>query len=259
MNSFAPLDRLQKIADFRTTSKMLMKSGKQGIMFGVVFLVLGAMSFDDHLYDWIYLGIGMVELLIGMRNRFHPSAFGVVLDGIMLLLWAVFNLSMQVVIVNLGGDLHWFSTLIGVLIINVGLKRILRYRRAREAFVEPPTPEQLQWFDELIAEIQEADAAATPDLVVFKAGFPWKGKRLGDTVIFVDKLDTENLIVDRRDIDIEDKGKAIFSNSRLVKLRIGQRRFGVAEFTPAMLALLELWRTEGAAGPNDENEPEMSE
>ena len=120
------------------------------------------------------------------------------------------------------------------------------------SFREPPTDEQVAWFDEVIAEIKAAKVAETPDMVEFRSGFLWKGRKLGDVLIFVDKLDFDNLIADRHDVDFTDKGKALFGG-RIVKLRIGRRTFRFAEIRPEMLATLQSW---GADEEPPEPDPE---
>ena len=49
MTEAAPLDRMQKIADFRTTCRFLRRSGKHAIIYGCFCLVLfaGATSADN--------------------------------------------------------------------------------------------------------------------------------------------------------------------------------------------------------------------
>jgi hypothetical protein len=241
MTDDAPLERMQKIADFRTTTKYLKRGGRSSIVFGCVFLLLGALVFQGQLHNYLYLGLGVAELFVGLHNRFRPSAAGVVLDAVMLLLLGLWNLANQLFF-NPGPQMEVFGLVFGVLVIAIALQRFRRYPRAREAFAEPPTEEQLAWLDELVAEIQAADPASTPDLVEFRAGFPWKARRLGDVLVFVDKLDTENLIVDRHDLDWTDRGKALFGSNRLVRLRVGHRTFGVAEVRPDVLATLDEWR-----------------
>jgi hypothetical protein len=242
MTDDAPLERMQKIADFRTTTRYLKRGGRSSIVFGCIFLFLGALVFQGQLHNYLYLGLGVAELFVGLHNRFRPSAAGVVLDAVMLLLLGVWNLANQLLLFNAGVPPEIFGLVFGVLVIGIALQRFRKYPRAREAFAEPPTEEQLAWLDELIVEIQAADPATTPDLVEFRSGFPWKVRRLGDVLVLVDKLDTENLIVDRHDLDWTDRGKALFGSNRLVRLRVGHRVFGVAEFRPDVLATLDEWR-----------------
>ena len=255
MTDETPLDRMQKIADFRTTCKFLRKSGKEAMVFGAIILALGAMMFQERLLDYLYIGLGIVELLIGLRNRYAPSASGVVLDGVLMLLFGAWNLTLQAIAIEQGAEPFWFSLAFGAIFVVAGIRRIKKFGRVREAFREPPTVEQIAWFDDLIAEIQSAKEAATPKMVEFTAGVRWKARLIGDTAIFVDKLDMENLIVDRRDIDITDRGKALVRNVRIVRLRIGLRTFAAAEISPAMLAVLESWRSDAEhseEGPADE-------
>jgi hypothetical protein len=230
-----PLDRLQKIADYRTTCKFLRRNGKTGIVLGCFFWFLGAMAFQDRLFDYLYLGFATIELLVGLRNRLRPSASGVVLDGGMLILLGVWNLTTRFLGWRQG------AAIFDVVVICLGIRRIAGYPRARAVFLDPPTPEQIQWFDDLVAEIQSAKAAETSDLIEFTSGIRWKGRRLGEIAVFVDKHDSENLIVDRHDIEIQSDRKALLRSARQVKLRVGRKTFALAEFSPEMLSVLESW------------------
>jgi hypothetical protein len=239
MNGMPPLDRLQKIADYRTTCRSLKQKGRGAIYWAVLFLCLGVQFFDGGLLGFLYLGVAFIELLVGLRNCLQPSAFGLVLDGGMLILLSVWNLAMYVlcgpmVAISFGPGFD-----VGIAI--AGVRRIAGYARARAVFAEPPTPDQLRWFDDLAAEIQGAKAAETPDLVEFLAVGRWKGMRLGEIIVFVNHIDSENLIVAPQEIEILSDHKALFGKTRQLRLRIGSKTFPLAEFSPEMLAVLESW------------------
>lgn len=254
MSDSAPLDRMQMIADYRAACKFLVQSGKQGIMFGCVSLFIGISVFNNQLFDYLYLGVGTVYLLIGLHNRYYPSAFGIILDGIMLILLGVWNLSLQAVAVWVQQQPSIFSGVFGAMMIFIGLIRFRRYPRVKAAFDDPPSEDQIAWFDDVVKEVRDATPDAAADVFEFRAGLLWKGKRFGDMVIFVDKMDFETLIVDRRDIDFDDKGKTLFGAKRRGSLRIGKRKFGLAEIQPEMVTLLEVWRTDSfESSPIDNN------
>src|SRR5690349_20283779 len=127
MTDAAPLERLQKIADYRTTCKYLSKVGMEGIVFGCIILLLGGNTFEDRILDYFYMGLGVAELVVGIRNRFRPSASGVVLQGMLLMMFGIWNLGLQAIIIQNGGQLGWFGTIFGVLLIIIGITQIRRY------------------------------------------------------------------------------------------------------------------------------------
>jgi len=191
--------------------------------------------------------------LIGLRNRYQPSAVGLILDGILLMLLGGWLLTQQqaILLILRGG------TVLGVVLILMSALRFQRYGQVRDAFAEPPTDGQVAWFDEIVAEIQAADAAADPTIVEFRSGIAWKGKRLGDVLIFTDALDSENLIVDRHDAETTDKGKALLGSARFAAMRFGRRTFDFAEIAPEQLERLQSWRTdEGVEGDGAEAPPD---
>jgi hypothetical protein len=239
MNCMPPLDRLQKIADYRTTCRSLKRKGRSAIFLGGFFLYLGVQFFDGGFLGFLYLGVAAVELLIGLRNCFQPSALGLVLDGGMLILLSVWNLAMYVLCGPFFGVGPGPVVDIGIAI--AGVRRIAGYARARAVFADPPTPDQLRWFDDLAAEIQGAKPAETPDLIEFQAAGRWRGMRLGEIIVFVDRVDSENLIVTPQEIEILSDRKALLSKTRQLRLRIGRKTLALAEFSPEMLAVLESW------------------
>jgi hypothetical protein len=258
MTSTAPLDRLQKIADYRTTCKFLRKNGVGEMAFGFALSLNGAFAFQNRLVDYLYLAIATIVLLNGLRNRLHPSAFGRVMNGSMMILLGAWNLTIQFLWLGQGAPIAFnfgAPAIFDVFVICFGIREILRYPQARAVFRDPPTPEQIHWFDDLIAEIQSAKAGETPDLVEFTSGIRWRGRRLAEIAVFVDKNDLETLIVDRHDIEILSDRKALLRSARQVKLRIGRRTFALAVFSPEMLSVLESW-----LGDDEQMEPaEMDE
>ncbi len=239
MASTAPLDRLQKIADFRTTCNFLRRKGNGSILLGGFFLYLGAVVFAGEAFGYFCLALAAFEVLIGIKNRFRPSAFGLILDGGMLIVLSVWNLAWHALWWRLGGGIA--PAAVDVAVACIGVRRIAGYSRAFAAFDKPPEPEQIQWLDDLVDEIQRARASETPAMIEFKAGVRWKGMRIGDLIVFVDRLDFENLIVDRREVEILNDRQALLSSTREVRLRIGRRLFQLARFSPEMLSILESW------------------
>jgi hypothetical protein len=121
---------------------------------------------------------------------------------------------------------------------------VSHYNRVRDAFREPPSESQLAWFDEVIDEIRNAKADETDDMIQFTTGFTWKGKRLGDVLIVVDQLDSENLVVDPGDTGFTDRGKVLIGKGRNGALRLGKRTFGLVTISPEMLLVLMNWQAD---------------
>ncbi len=268
-------DRLQHIADYRSNCKSLRQSARGGILVGVVFLLLGLLEFQNRLVDFSRLGVAVSVLLIGLVNYRRPSAIGVVLDGVMILLCGALNLT---------AGLGWVVAVLDVAAIFHGIRRILGYGHAREVFRDAPTAGQIAWFDDLVDEIQFAETAADPDAVEFmsgprwlmrrvldliiwydakvakiigkravqaskkigfKSGLPgllWKGKRFGELAVFVNTLDSECLVVNCRNIEIEGVRTVLRWRLCQARIRIGRQTFPFAELPIETLATLESWR-----------------
>jgi hypothetical protein len=252
MASTAPLDRLQKIADYRTTCNFLRRKGNGSILLGGFFLYLGAVVFEGEPFGYFCLALAVFEVLIGIKNRFRPSAFGLILDGGTLIVLSVWNLAWHCLwwrlggLGGLGGGIA--PAAVDEAVACLGIRRIAGYSRAFAAFNKPPVPEQIQWLDDLVDEIQRAKASENPAMIEFKARGRWKGMRLGDLIVFVDRLDFENLIVDRREVEILNDRQALLSSMREVRLRLGRKLFRLARFSPEMLSILESWLRDDKEG-----------
>jgi len=241
MNDEAPIKRLQKIADFRTTSEHLKKSGRAAILFGFLWVYLGVESFDGSISQYLYIGLGCCELLMGLRNRYFPTPIGFVLEGCFLILLGLYNIGRQLNDIALGGQPVLFSAIFAGLTIWIGFRHFKRYHQVRDAFDEPPSKEQLEWLDDIVAEIRKLKSSGSPEIVCFRSGLEWIGRRLGDLLIFIDQIDSENVIVDRRDAVCIDKGKVLLGSKHNAEVFLGERRFALAQFTPEMLGRFQNW------------------
>lgn len=250
MTESPPLDRMQLIADYRTAVNSLKKSGKQAITYGCLCLFVGLINFDPtNVFQCLYLGVGAAEVLIGLRNRLRPSPLGVLLDLFLLALLGMWNIGVQVLVMEMGGQPWWPGAVFGFFIIIAAARRVRHFNRVRDAFREPPSESQLAWFDEVINEIRNTNSDESDDMIEFRSGLTWKGKRLGDVLIVVDHFDLENLIVDARDVDFTDRGKGLIRKNRYGQLRLGERTFSLASISPQKLDVLLSWR-------GDANRPE---
>ena len=255
MEANSPLERLQTIADYRTTSRMLRESGRQSFFWGGLMLLLGYLSFTGAAWNYVYLALGFAEFGVGALNRYRPSAEGIIFDGLLLLVFALWNLGMQALAWLGGGGVSWFGLVVGVFLLLAGFIRVSWYKRARAGFDDPPTEEQLAWLDGLAREILASDPAQNPDTVEFTSGLRWKGKLLGEAVVLVAQNEAEILVVGRDDFEMSATGKTLFGGKHTGQVRAGARRFRQAIFAPPALANYEHWK----AGPEEEPTPDAPE
>jgi hypothetical protein len=241
MSTANPLDRLQQIGTYRCTVNRLRQRGKHMLLFTGVLLWLYWQHNNGEIADYVFMGVCALEIGAGLLLYAFPSAEGVILEGVLSILFGLAILFRQAVEVANGGNPFWLSLLFGLAFLMGGVRQMKHYGRVREAFEEKPTPEQLAWLDDLVKEIKKADPKTDPDAVAFSTGMPVRGKLLGDTGVFIDHWETEMYVVTRPEVEWTTTGKALFGKSVNGKLRIRDRKF-MGSVAPESLANLERWK-----------------
>jgi hypothetical protein len=254
MERSEPLDRLQKIADYRTAYRFLRTSGKHSMIFGAILLALILQDFGGQPGDALLATICAVEVLIGAWNRFNPSPVGMILDGCWIGLLGVVSIYRFAVMLPVVGRLAWISFAFGVSLLLAAAMRFAWYGRAKRAFADPPTEDQIAWLDELVKEILAADPATDPQAVAFSMGATFKGKLLGDTAVFVMGKDVDLFVAARDDVEFEVTGK-LFGRKPQAMIRIGRRKFPGATLSEAAVANYRRWKDDAPIEPEVVDDP----
>jgi hypothetical protein len=239
------LDALRKTADYLIIRKKLRQKGIGSFIFGILALLSGSLGLQVNLLNLMLILIGLLLLGVGIWNWVSPTAEGIIVDGIVLLIVALWNIGITLMEIAAGiPPTHW--AIIGVLQIFWSIRRFLDYPKYREALRHKPHPEDLKAMDALISKIyksKETEAGA----VHFKAkGRVWKGLLARDAVIFLDGLKQETAMVARRDeFSVETQGKVLIGSSLKANFRIGDRNLS-GTISPESLQKIEQWQ-----GPPD--------
>src|SRR5262245_14589485 len=145
MSTANPLDRLQQIGTYRCTVNRLRKHGKHLMIFTGILLWLFWQANQGQIADYVFMGVCALEIGAGLLLYACPTGEGVIVEGLLSVLFGVAILFRQVIEVVNGGDPFWFSLLFAAVLFLGGVRQFRCYGRVREAFEEKPTPEQLAW------------------------------------------------------------------------------------------------------------------
>ena len=134
----------------------------------------------------IVLGVLVAgELAAGLYKWLAPSAEGVLLDAVVILAFAGYNLVNQYLQFQANGRTDPVIILLGLLMLTGAIERFKAYEVLRRLFAERPSAVHIAWFDGLVDEIRAADPQADELALDLPTGPHWKAKLLGTTAFFV--------------------------------------------------------------------------
>lgn len=183
--------RLQQVAAYRDLCGSIRRSGRQNVGFAMLMLFLAYYSFQPgaggigQFVFILYAGLALAEFAVGLFKWVHPSAEGVLLDALILLLFAAWNLGWQGIAIMAGGPSNIFIALLGLYMLWGTAGRFRAYLQIRRLFADRPTRDQIAWFDELAYEIRTADPSTDNQALDLPTRPHWKAKLLGNIAFFV--------------------------------------------------------------------------
>lgn len=224
---------LQAAADYLSYNLALkrMRRGAVGsIIFGIIALVMGLVGMQLNFLNGILVLIGLVLLVEGIWVVSVPKRFGILLEGITLILVALWNM------VILGswsvgniGNFNW--GLKGLLILAIlqlvwGIESIKRYIVFLRFTPKIPTPKNATLINEMTNFVIAANPRQDKDILDFtQRCIPidreWKGRLMNGVGLFV-LGDGEDVLVARKDnVKFENEHKLTIRNAAI--FRIGKR------------------------------------
>ncbi len=217
---------LQRVAAYRELCATVRRGGRHNAVFAALMLLLAVNLIQGGvvLTGYIFGGLALAELLIGLWKWLAPSAEGVLLDGVVLLAFGGWNLARTALQVQAGGGAQGqgFSIMIGLFLVWGAVGRFRSYGQLRRLFADRPTRDQLAWFDDLAAEIRRSDPESDPTALDLPARPHWKAKLLGSTAFLVAAKGSSAVLAGPWDIDLVPKGKPGRYGERVVLLLYGQ-------------------------------------
>jgi hypothetical protein len=192
--------RLQQVASYRELCNSVRRTGRENVFFALLMVGLAYMTFQPNGQGFVqfvfvlYLGLALAEFAVGLFKFIHPSAEGLLLDGLVLLMFAGWNLGWQGLQLVRGAPPNLIIAVLGAMMLAQAVGRFKTYGELRRMFRDRPSPDQIAWFDDLIREIRAADPEQDDTALDLPAGGRWKAKLLGDTAFFV-RLKGESVVI----------------------------------------------------------------
>ena len=182
--------RLQNVAAYRELCRSVQKGGRENVVFAVVMLGLAYFMYSaggaqNRNVAVLYGVLAAGELLVGLFKWFVPSAEGLILDALVLLVFAVITFWRQYDRFQNGFGLDPVFIFLGLYMLFGAVNRIKGYGELRRLFAERPAAEHIAWFDDLVREIQASDPHADELALDLPTRPRWKAKLLGGTAFFV--------------------------------------------------------------------------
>ncbi len=248
--------RLQQVAAYRELCRGVRRSGRENVFFASLMLFLAYLSwanapqFAAVIMVLVLYGIlAGGELLVGLYKWLAPSAEGVLLDGIVLLVFAFFNLGLQFLRFQNNVPLDPVIIFLGLFMFLGAMGRFKAYGQLRRLFSERPTPEHMAWFDDLVHEIVVSDPQADELVLDLPTGPHWKAKLLGTTVFFVALRSHTVWIAGPADFEIFREKNERGTGRRKALLNLHGLPYPEFEISDACWANYQKWRAANPLAP----------
>jgi hypothetical protein len=152
------LAALQKTADYHVVRKKLRQSAIGSLIFGGLAVAIGVMLLNESILNLLLVVIGILLLAVGVINLFRPTPEGIIIDGISLMIVALWNIVFVALpgLIFGGGPEHIKWGFIGLLQIGWSIRRFMDYPRYRQALREKPSAEELEGMEKLVKSINKS-------------------------------------------------------------------------------------------------------
>jgi hypothetical protein len=241
--------QLQRVAAYRELCRGVRRSGRGNIIFAAFMLLLTYLAWDNgfaRLSIVIFACLAIGELLVGLYKWLAPSAEGILLDGIVLLVFVAYYLVAEYLRFQNNIRPSAVSILLGLFMLMNAFDRFRAYGQLRRMFAERPSAEHIAWFDDLVHEIRAADPQADELALDLPTGPHWKAKLLGTTAFFVAMRDGAVWIAGPDDFEILREKVDRGTGRRKALLRFHDMPYPEFEITDSTWANYAKWR---AANP----------
>jgi hypothetical protein len=228
---------LQHAADYQVCVRNLRRSGIGDIIWGLVCCWMGYMALRFMSISLGLFGLGAILASVGMWLLINPSPIGVVIDGIVLLLLAAWNLLISAFIIYRSGRPNGLWIVIAISQVTWGIRHIKTYPRFATAAAMQPSVAAISWLRDLAKATLKAKAAKNTAIVQFtRRGWlayeRWKGQLLPEVGVFVmtsgsfgGKRDV--LLASQDEAEILGQKKKMMSTRYKVTVRIRERTLKV--------------------------------
>jgi hypothetical protein len=246
MNLDESIDDLQRVAEYRRAVRTLRGFAIGAAVFGVIAVVTGSALLAQNPLNIILIGIGLLLIAEAIWNVVAPSAIGILVDAVVLLIVALWNIGITVLELAAGAltDARW--GIIGVVQIGIAIYRFTTFPRFQAALQEKPDAEDVRHLDELVKTILKAKAKEEDNLIGFQQKDPfkamaWRAQLADNAAIFVAKQGHDVILAHKEAVEIEVTGKVFLGKTLKAKLRIKDRTMN-GTISPESYAKYEHWK-----------------
>lgn len=206
MNAGHDWSRLQQVADHRTARRTLRRVAIGSLIVGGIVLALGLIPPADPLT----IAFGALLLGTGSWNLIRPRPAGIVIDGIMLCLIGLYNVSS--LFLGEGGSVFWAK--VGVFQVFWGGHEMLKFRRFREALAFEPQDTERRAMDESVRTLLKTrpkqDAAVFEFTMTGWHPKAWRGRLMDEGALMLKLGSEEVLLLRRHELEIQPGRKVLF-------------------------------------------------
>ncbi len=245
--------RLQNVAAYRELCKAVQRSGRENVVYAVVMLGLAYFVFTTGaplLFVLLYAGLALGELFVGLFKWVAPSAECLALDGVVLLVFAAFNLGWVYLAFQNGRGINPIAVFFGLYMLLGASNRFRYYSQLRKLFADRPAPEHIAWFDELVRDIQSADPQTDSLALDLPTRPRWRAKLLGGTAFLVASNGTVWL-VGPEDFSLKREKADHGTGYRKALLSIGGEGYPAFEIDDASWVNYQNWMASQPAVPGE--------
>jgi hypothetical protein len=215
--------RLQTVAAYRQLCRSVQRGGRENVLFAVIFAVIAYFAHEANVAEetlLLYGALVAAELLIGLFKWAFPSAEAMILDGVILVVFAALNFGRAYVAFQNGRQPNPADVFIGFLMLLLAVNRFRLYGHLRALFADRPSPEHMAWFDDLVREIHSADPVSDELALDLPTSPHWKARLLGSTAFFVSASGNDVWVAGPEDFVLEREKADRGTGRRRARLRI---------------------------------------
>ena len=248
--------RLQQVAAYRQLCASVRAGATHTLVNAVIWLGLTWGLFRPFLPEsllYVYLGVGVAELLVGLWKKIHPVPEAVLADGIVLFGFGLVTIGRQVWVWQVIGQPQPISVFLAVWWLYDAYRTVRIYADLRRVFPVRPSPDQIAWFDELVYEIRTADPV-TDDLALDLRTRPrWKVKLLGPIAFFVGVRGDSVLLLGPEDFVITRERTEHDTGLRRARMQFPGATPQEFEIDDASWANYQKWVADSGSSPTEES------
>lgn len=242
-------DTFARVSIYRQMCESV-RSGSNGTLFSGVFMIgLGYLNYTAlgaHPIAYLLVGIGILEIGVGLLKKIRPSPECVLFDALLTLAFAGSIFLRQYLAFQAGNKVNNISLFIGAWCLFNAYQLFSQYQALRRLFIERPSADQLAYVDDLVAEIIESDPETDPTALYLPSKPRIKAKLLDGVALLVVGPKKEFGVTATDDMELE---RIDNEGGPTAYLRIGEKDFGTVSLKGKNWQNYVQWKTDHGDPP----------